>query len=331
MKQKLKSTITTLLMILFLTFPTSVLAYSDYIVASGKNIGIELNSSGIIVVGTYEIGNKNPAKEANLQNGDKIVSVNGTEVNSIEEMLETIDIRNNTECLDIVYLRGSKELKTTLKLEKDTNDVYKTGLYVKDSINGVGTLTFIDPNTHLYGALGHEIVEKTTGQKLEIKNGKIYESNVTSVTPSSDGNPGEKNVNYDTSIVYGEVSENTESGIFGTYTNEIDDSKLYKVAQYDDIELGEAEMLTVINNDTVEKFDINIIKVNNNATNNKNILFEIIDQELLDQTGGIIQGMSGSPIIQGDYIIGAVTHVVVDNPTEGYGILITNMLEEAEN
>ena len=331
MIKRLKNIITTLLIIVFLTFPNTVLAYSEYIIASGKNIGIELNSSGIIIVGTYEIGNKNPAKEANLQNGDKIVSVNGTDVNSIEEMLEAIDIRDDNEYLDIIYLRGSKELKTTLKLEKDSNDIYKTGLYVKDSINGVGTLTFIDPNTHLYGALGHEIVEKTTGQKLEIKNGKIYESTVTSITPSSDGNPGEKNVNYDTSIIYGEVSENTESGIFGTYTNEIDESKLYKVAQYEDIELGKAEMLTVIDTDKVEKFDINIIKINNNTSSNKNILFEITDQELLEKTGGIIQGMSGSPIIQGDYIIGAVTHVVVDEPTQGYGILITSMLEEVEN
>jgi stage IV sporulation protein B len=330
--KKIKNTITTLLIIFSLFIPNYVLAYSSEIIASGKNIGIELESSGIIIVGTYEIGNKNPAGEANLKNGDKIISVNGTSVSSIEEMLDAIDLRSDDSSLDITYLRGSKELTTSLKLEKDSDNVYKTGLYVKDSINGVGTLTFIDPNTKIYGALGHEITEKTTGQKLDIKDGKIYESTVTGITPSKDGDPGEKNVNYDTSKVYGSVSENTEYGIFGTYTEEItDDSRLYKVAQFEDIELGSATMLTVIEDNTVNEYDINIIKLNKDSTGNKNILFEITDEELLQETGGIIQGMSGSPIIQGDYIIGAVTHVVVDDPTKGYGILITNMLEEAEN
>ncbi len=329
--KKIRNTITTLLIILLMLVPELVLAYSESIIASGKNIGIELKSKGIIIVGTYQVGNKNPALNANLQTGDKIISVNGIKVNSIEEMLEAIDLRDNETSLNITYLRGSKELNTTLYLEKDNNDVYKTGLYVKDSISGVGTLTFIDPNTKLYGALGHEILEKATGQKLEIKDGKIYESTVTGITPSENGNPGEKNVNYDTSKIYGNVKENTEYGIFGTYTDQIPDNKLYKVAKIDDIELGNAKMLTVIDNDEIKNYDINIIKINKELTGNKNILFEITDNELLRKTGGIIQGMSGSPIIQKDYIIGAVTHVVVDDPTKGYGVFITNMLEEAEN
>ena len=329
--KKIRNTITTLLIILLMLVPELVLAYSESIIASGKNIGIELKSKGIIIVGTYQVGNKNPALNANLQTGDKIISVNGIKVNSIKEMLEAIDLRDNETSLNITYLRGSKELNTTLYLEKDNNDVYKTGLYVKDSISGVGTLTFIDPNTKLYGALGHEILEKATGQKLEIKDGKIYESTVTGITPSENGNPGEKNVNYDTSKIYGNVKENTEYGIFGTYTDQIPDNKLYKVAKIDDIELGNAKMLTVIDNDEIKNYDINIIKINKELTGNKNILFEITDNELLRKTGGIIQGMSGSPIIQKDYIIGAVTHVVVDDPTKGYGVFITNMLEEAEN
>ena len=329
--KKIRNTITTLLIILLMLVPELVLAYSESIIASGKNIGIELKSKGIIIVGTYQVGNKDPAYEANLQTGDKIISVNGIKVSSIEEMLEAIDLRDSENSLNITYLRGSKELNTILNLEKDNNDVYKTGLYVKDSISGVGTLTFIDPGTKLYGALGHEILEKATGQKLEIKDGKIYESTVTSITPSENGNPGEKNVNYDTSKIYGNVKENTEYGIFGTYTDKLPDTNLYKVAKIDDIELGNATMLTVIDNNEIKKYDINIIKINKETTGNKNILFEITDNELLRKTGGIIQGMSGSPIIQKDYIIGAVTHVVVDDPTKGYGVFITNMLEEAEN
>ena len=330
MTKKFKKLILLLLIALYL-LPINVYAYSDYIIASGKNIGIELKATGIIIVGTYDVGNKSPAKEANLQTGDKIIKINDISVSNISEMINVLEKTNNKNSVKITYLRGSKELSTNLSLIKDNDNILKTGLYVKDSINGVGTLTFIDPNTKLYGALGHEIVEKTTGQKLEIKEGKIYESTVTGIVRSNDGNPGEKNARYDTSKVYGNVKENTTSGIFGEYTSEISNEKLYKVAKYEDIKIGNASILTVINDDIVEEFAINILKVNDNNNSNKNLLFEIIDKSLLSKTGGIIQGMSGSPIIQDDYIIGAVTHVVIDDTSMGYGILITTMLNEAEN
>lgn len=323
---------TCLLLLISLTLlPFNVYAYSDYIIASGKNIGIELNATGIIIVGTYDVRNTSPAKDAKLQTGDKIIKINDIKVDSIAKMISTIENTNTTNEIKVTYLRGSKEFNTTLSLIKDNDGTLKTGLYVKDSINGVGTLTFIDPNTKLYGALGHEIIEKTTGQKLEIKSGKIYESTVTGIVRSNNGNPGEKNARYDTSNVFGSVEENTDSGVFGTYSSNINSEKLYKVAKYEDIKVGEASILTVVEDDNVQEFKINILKVNDNKNTNKNLLFEIIDENLLKITGGIVQGMSGSPIIQNDYIIGAVTHVVVDDTKKGYGILITTMLEEAEN
>ena len=329
MKKMIKK-IYLLLIISLSLLPINIYAYSDYIIASGKNIGIELNATGIIIVGTYNIGNANPAKDANLQTGDRITKINDKEVYSINQMINVIE-DNPSETIKISYLRGSRELETNLSLIKDKDDVLKTGLYVKDSINGVGTLTFIDPNTRIYGALGHEIIEKTTGQKLEISGGKIYDSTVVGIVKSNDGNPGEKNARYDSSKIFGNINENTTSGIFGDYTSEIDYDKLYKVANYDDIKLGEASILTVITDDKVEEFKINILRINDNINSNKNLLFEIIDENLLNITGGIVQGMSGSPIIQDDYIIGAVTHVVVDDTSKGYGILITTMLTEAEN
>lgn len=320
-----------LLLVSVYFIPNYVFAYSEYIVASGKNIGIELKGESVIVVGTYEVGNKNPAKDANLQTGDRIVKINGTTVKNIDAMIDLIEKTVSNNQIKITYLRGSKELNTTLSLIKDNDEVLKTGLYVKDSITGVGTLTFIDPNTSLYGALGHEIIEKTTGQRLEISSGKIYESTVTGIIKSNDGNPGEKNARYDSNKVYGNVKENTTSGIFGEYTGNVSYDKLYKVANPSDIKLGEASILTVVENDTVEEFKINILRINESTQSNKNLLFEIIDEELISITGGIVQGMSGSPIIQDDYIIGAVTHVVVDDTHKGYGIFITTMLEEAEN
>lgn len=328
--KKIKNTTILLLLSLFI-IPTYALAYSDYVIAGGENIGIELNSSGIIIVGTYSINNINPAKEAGLQNGDKIIKINNKDVDNISNMLSVIEKSNNKEELSITYLRGTKENITNIKLVKSDDNIYKTGLYVKDSITGVGTLTYIDPNTKLFGALGHEIIEKNTGQKLEIKDGKIYSSTVTGVTRSSIGSPGEKNARYDSSKVFGKVFENTNKGIFGTYTSEIPNKNLYSVAKIDDINTGKASIFTVIDNDKVEEFIINILKINKNDSVTKNILFEVTDERLLQVTGGIVQGMSGSPIIQGKNIIGAVTHVVVDDPTKGYGIFITKMLEEAEN
>ncbi len=328
--KSLKNTIKLLLLAL-LIIPGTAFAYSEYIIASGENIGIELNSKGVIIVGTYKVGNNDPAKKANLQNGDKIIKINNIIVTSIEEMLSVIQKSGISNSIMITYLRGSNEYNTNLSLIKDDNNILKTGLYVKDSITGIGTLTFIDPKTKIYGALGHEIIEKTTGQRLEIKDGKIYNSVVTGVTRSSNGKPGEKNANYNINYVYGNVLENTSSGIFGNYTNNIPDKKLYKVANINDIKTGSASILTVIENETVEEFAIEILKVSSNKLSVKNILFEITDDRLLTKTGGIIQGMSGSPIVQNEFIIGAVTHVVIDNPMKGYGIFIVNMLEEAEN
>lgn len=328
--KKIKNNFFLLLLSLFI-IPNCVLAYSDYIIAGGENIGIELNSLGVIIVGTYNVNDSNPAKEAGLLAGDKIIKINNEKVDNISSMLNIIEEATDKENISVTYLRGNKENTTQIKLIKSSDNIYKTGLYVKDSITGIGTLTFIDPNTKLFGALGHEIIEKNTGQKLEIKDGKIYSSTVTGVTKSSIGSPGEKNARYDSSEVFGKINENTTNGIFGSYTNEIPNKKLYPVAKENEIEIGKANILTVINDKDIEEFSINILRINKNEDISKNILFEVTDKTLLENTGGIVQGMSGSPIIQNDRIIGAVTHVVVDDPTKGYGIFITKMLEEAEN
>ena len=324
----LKNLKTKVLVFAFLTLiiPFQVYAYSDYIIAGGENVGIKINSNYVMVVGSYDIGSN---QNKTLVPGDKILRINGYKVSSINEMLNVISKTIKNSSVSVDYLRGTEENTTTLKLVLDENGVYKTGLYVKDSISGVGTLTYIDPNTKLYGALGHEIIEKNTSQKLDIKDGQIYQSNVISIVPSRSNSPGEKNANYNQDNVYGTINENTYAGIFGDYTATIPDKKLYKVATINDIKLDKAQILTVVEGDKVESFDINILKLNN-GYDSKNILFQITDERLLEKTGGIVQGMSGSPIVQGDYIIGAVTHVVVNEPTKGYGILITNMLEEAE-
>ena len=327
--KKFKKSATLLLLSLFI-MPFQVFAYSEYLIPGGENIGIQIHSKGILVVGVYEVNGTYPASDAGLMLGDKIVKINGEDVGDINDMIDKIN-RSETLSLKVTYERANKTGNTTLNIIKE-DDVFKTGLYVKDSITGIGTLSFIDPNTKLFGALGHEITEKNTGKILEVKDGKIFDAAVTGIDRSEEGTPGSKNAKFDMTSQNGTILENTESGIFGTFTSEIPNKKLYKVAAPEDVKLGEAKLLTVISGNEIGEYDIQILKVNNNTNQKtKNILFEITDKNLLEQTGGVVQGMSGSTIIQGDYIVGAVTHVVVDAPNRGYGILIVNMLEEAEN
>ncbi len=327
--KKFKKSFALLLLSLFI-MPYSVFAYSKYLIPGGENIGIQITSKGIMVVGVYEVNGTYPATDAGLKIGDKILKINGVVVENIDDMVTKINASQSLK-LEITFERGETTKETFLSIAKE-DGILKTGLYVKDSITGIGTLSFIDPDRKIFGALGHEIVEKTTGQILEIKDGKIFSANVTSIDRSAEGTPGSKNAKFDFSNQNGTIEENTKKGIFGTYTGEIPNKKLYQVASFEDVELGKAQMLTVVEGNQIGEYDIEILKVNNNPNQEtKNILFEITDQELLEKTGGVVQGMSGSTIIQGDYIVGAVTHVVIDSPNKGYGILIENMLEEAED
>ena len=316
------------LFLILLLIPLKLCAYSDYIIASGENIGIKLDSKGVIIVGTYEVSGKNPASSAGLKVGDIIEKINNNDIKNIDDMINEIKNSRNKD-ISITYKRGSDLKNTILNIDNSSEDV-KTGLYVKDSITGIGTLTYIDPNTKKFGALGHEIMENSTKKILDINSGTIFPSTVTGIVKAEDGNPGEKNATFDLSKTDGNILENTNKGIFGNYISEINEDKLYKVVDYKDVNLGKAKIKTVLSGNSIGEYDINIISVTN-SDKIKNIIFEITDKELVDKTNGIIQGMSGSPIIQGDNIVGAVTHVVIDNPLKGYGILITNMLEEGEN
>lgn len=327
--KKFKNIFLSLLLIMCI-LPINIQAYSDYLLVSGKNIGINIKSDGIMVVGLYSVNGVYPGKDANINLGDRIIKINDTSVNNISEMVSAITNADNKESVKITYIRGSSQGATNLKLIKSSDGTYKTGLYVKDEISGVGTLTYIDPESNMYGALGHEIIDKNTSLKMEIKDGKIYNSKVTGITKSKNGSPGEKNAVFYTNEVFGNIEKNTHSGIFGDYTESIENLKEYKVADVDEIKLGEAKILTVLSGSEVKEYTINITRLNDSKSKYKNILFDITDTELLEKTGGIVQGMSGSPIIQDDKIIGAVTHVVVDNPEKGYGIYITNMLSEME-
>lgn len=309
-----------------LILPINVFAYSDYLIVGGENIGIEVKNNGILVIGFYKINNE--YNKNGLKIGDTINKVNDIEVYSIDELVDTIDKEQVDNKVRLTIQRNKKELQIDFELIEDDGK-YKTGLYVKDSITGIGTLTYIDPNTLIYGALGHEIIESNTMKKIEVRTGSIFESNITGIDRSSRGNAGTKNANFNYKNIYGTITKNTESGIYGIYNVELPDKTLKEVGQPEEIKTGSAKILTVLEDNNVEEFEINILSINN-ENNIKNIYFEISDKTLISKTGGIVQGMSGSPIIQNNKIIGAVTHVIVKEPVTGYGIFITTMLEEGE-
>ena len=316
------------IILLLIIIPINTFAYSKYIIASGKTIGIEVNSKGILVVGFYKINNEFIAKNAGFRVGDNIIKINNKPVDKIDTMIDIINNKDSNK-INFTIIRNKKTENINLNLVEDNSGILKTGLYVKDQINGIGTLTYIDPNTKIFGALGNEIIESSTAKKFEIKDGKIFSANVSDITKSRSGDAGEKNAEYNKDKVDGNIKDNDITGIYGIYNNTIKDLKTIEVGNIDDIKKGNAIIKTVVNNNKVEDFNIEIINIDKNSKT-KNILFQITDKRLLNKTGGVVQGMSGSPIIQDNKIIGAVNYVIVNDTTKGYGIFITTMLEEGE-
>lgn len=310
--------------LLVLLMPFYVFAYSKYIIPGGDTLGIEVNSKGLVVVGFYNVNGNQINND--LKIGDRIIKVNDISINKITDLNKLIKKYDKDE-LFITYVRNDKEYEDRLEVLL-SNGTYKTGLYVKESVLGIGTLTYIDPSTGVYGILGHSLNLSQTNQKFVVKDGFSYEAVVTNFIKSNNGNPGSKNADIDKDNVFGTVEVNTDYGVFGII-DEDTNKGLLEVGDIDDIKVGVAYIRTTNEKNEVINYEINIIEVNENNTD-RNIYFEVVDERLIKMSGGIVQGMSGSPIIQGDYIIGAVTRVLVDDVSKGYGISIVTMLEEGD-
>ena len=312
-------------LIMFL-FPIYVLAYSNKVVLGGQNLGIAIESDGILVVGFYKVNNT--LNNSKLSVGDYIIKVNDDKVNTVDDLINSIENNVKDNKVNITYRHNNSIKDTVLNLEYN-NGIYKSGLYVKDSLKGLGTLTYIDPESKIYGCLGHEIIDSNTNSKVEVRSGNIFKANVTSITRSSNGSPGSKNAKFIEDKIYGNISKNVEEGIYGNYSGQIDNDNLIEINTLDNVNLGEAYIYTSLDDNIVKSYKINILR-KYNKSKIKNFYFEVVDEELLNKTGGIIQGMSGSPIVQNNKLIGAVTHVSVDSVKNGYGISIINMLETGE-
>ena len=306
-----------------------------HVVPGGEPFGVKLFTKGVIIVGISDIktadGVFNPAKQAGLQKGDIILNVNNQEVSSNEELIKIVEKSNGNDLLAEVIRNGMKYETNIKPLKCETDGIYKLGIWVRDSSAGIGTVTFWDEKTRLFGGLGHGICDVDTGELLPLSHGDIIKVNINGVSKGMRGNPGELKAYFIECEPIGKLIENTYSGVYGKFNNSISSNKSLPVAMKQQVKQGKAQILTTVFGSNPEYYDIDIAHINyNEEQESKNMIIKIVDNNLLSQTGGIIQGMSGSPIIQNGMLVGAITHVFVNDPTRGYAIFIENMLNAAE-
>ena len=301
------------------------------LVPVGSAVGIELDTDGVMVVGLSEVataeGPVSPAERAGLQTGDVIRAVDGQATPSAAVFLTLMSSLDGGEHV-LTVRRGEGELRFTVTPAQNPEGAYQMGLWLRDSVTGIGTVTFYDPNTGTFGALGHGISDTGTGELLPFATGSITGAEVVDVIRGAPGSPGELCGEFDRERVLGALNKNTERGIFGVASMEGAGAAL-PVAGEDEVTLGPAIIRSCVDGGGVREYDVEISRVYRNASDSRFLLLTVTDPALLAATGGIVQGMSGSPIIQNGKLIGAVTHVLISDPAKGYGISIEKMLEAA--
>ena len=307
------------------------------VIPSGRAVGIKLFSDGVLVVGLAEVGTaqekSSPAKECGLRVGDIITHVDGEEVNTIEEVQEVLR-ESDGEAMQIRALRDGQALQFTAAGAEDESGTYKLGAWLRDSMAGIGTVTFYEPDSGLFAALGHGINDIDTAMLMPLESGSIMYATVSDVKRGQSGSPGELHGSFRVNDDLGSLFANTASGVFGVLEQEDalgENVQPVEVATRDEVQVGKAVIRSNIAGDQVEEYEVEITRVYPaSAGDTRSLMLKVTDQRLLDATGGIVQGMSGSPILQNGKLVGAVTHVLVDDPTTGYGILAENMLNAAE-
>jgi stage IV sporulation protein B len=310
------------------------------VVPGGQSIGVKLNTVGVLVVGHHQVetekGKQSPGEIAGIQVGDIIKKINGKAIEKMNDVTPYIqEAGKNGKPLHLVILRDQKEFQTKLIPLKDKHDhAFRIGLYIRDSAQGIGTMTFYHPESGKYGALGHVISDMDTRKPIVVDDGHIVKSTVTSIHKGSNGDPGEKLARFsEDKKIIGNITRNSPFGIFGKLTKSIENGIMDKplpITLSHQVKEGPAQILTVVDNDKVEAFDVEIVStIPQKFPATKGMVIKITDKDLLNKTGGIVQGMSGSPIIQDGKLVGAVTHVFVNDPTSGYGVHIEWMLNEA--
>ena len=289
----------------------------------GATVGIQLDTQGVVVA---------RAEGGKVKAGDVILEMEGQPVHCGADLQAIAAGLQDGENVDLVVLRNGEEKEIHQAVTVGADGKATMGLWLRDQISGIGTVTFVDPETGFYGALGHGINDCDSGILLPLRQGLVTRTEVNAVLKGSAGSPGQLCGGVDTSRTLGTIGQNTQQGIFGTMEDlSWLQEPAIEVAELDEICLGEAQILSNVDGETVERYTVEIVRLYQGENNGRDMMLKVTDERLLAQTGGIVQGMSGSPILQNGKLIGAVTHVLVDQPEKGYGISLISMLEAAEN
>lgn len=301
------------------------------VIPLGNAIGLKLYTEGVLIVGMSEIEGKRPYEFSGIKEGDRIISINNKKIETTEDLIETVNSSKGKE-VSIKYVRENSEEVTNITPVQTKQNEYKLGLWVRDAAAGVGTASFYIPSTGMFASLGHGITDIDTGDLITISNGELVSTNIVSIQKGEKGKPGEIKGSIEGSSKIGEVYKNTSFGIFGKVSNKnslkVTESEM-EILNRDEIKKGKAQIICELEDGKKEHYDIEIQRIYTaNNKDNKSMLIKITDERLLERTGGIIQGMSGSPIIQNGKFVGAVTHVLVNDPTTGYGVFADMMLKQ---
>ncbi|HIT88035.1 MAG TPA: SpoIVB peptidase [Candidatus Coprocola pullicola] len=308
------------------------------VIAGGMTVGVSMDTRGIMVLGTgYVNGEKNkiyePAKGI-LQSGDMILQAGGKSLKNKEDLMKAVEENGTKPMSFLVDRNGIQQTVEITPVFSQEDNSCKIGVWVRDSTQGIGTITFFNPSTNGFGALGHGVYDVDTQELMQIKNGQITQSSIIDIKKGEKGNPGALTGNVGRDLVLGSIASNTELGIYGKVEKGKESyftGKRLPIALQQEIQEGKATILSNIEGEEVKEYDVEIESINRYSKNeSKGMVIRITDQELLSKTGGIVQGMSGSPILQNGKIVGAVTHVFVQDPTKGYGIFIENMLKQEQ-
>lgn len=318
-KQRLPALLAALLTMLSLLTPTYAAEAERTLIPLGKAVGIKLFADGALVVAVED--------SSVLQKGDLLLRLGGEEINSIEEVQGLLR-ENGGAILTMEVQRGDTRLHLRDTPRQGADGVWRLGVWIRDSMAGVGTLTYYDPVANTYGALGHGITDVDTAQLMTLQSGSIMPTQVKAVKKGTEGDPGELKGDFSVQRDVGTLTANTGCGIFGAAqdTTFFGVGEALPVATRQQIQCGAATILCTVSGDETREYTVEIKRVYQSGQNGRDMLLQVTDEALLSTTGGIVQGMSGSPILQNGRIIGAVTHVLVNDPTSGYGIFIENMM-----
>ena len=321
MKRMIRSAVFTMMLLAVLPMQAKA---AELLIPVGKIIGLQLHSD-TVTVAAYDDLLGSAARSAGLRIGDEIVSIDGSDVDSAEDVRLALHSCGQTVSLTV---RRSGKVNTLQITPKQTADGKKLGVYLRQGIAGIGTVTFYDPDTGRFGTLGHGVSDGK-GNLLEIANGTAYEAVIETVVKGKCGEPGQLKGVADSVAAFGTLLRNTPQGVFGI-TNQGWPGEPLPVASYDEIRTGDAMIRSTVSGSSVQEYSVEILKIYpEGRSDGRNFLIKVTDPTLLERTGGIVQGMSGSPICQNGKLVGAVTHVLVNDPTMGYGIYIENMLDAA--